>query len=338
MSSRISTPIVHPSAWRSVDFKSQDSWIERLCAEEVAELDAALARASSSGSGVTELKKADFPLDALGRRIEDWADLVNNGRGFLLVRGLPADRYTDLQLRTIFWGIGLHMGVAMSQNSYGDLLGDVFDEGVKMGKRVRGYRTNSQLVFHTDRADTVGLLCVHKAKSGGISRLVSSMAMHNEILRNHPEYLEPLYKGYFFMNVEEGGDSAVWRVPIYSVVDGVLSCRASRNTIDIARNLGLAKYDDLEAAALEYFDATAARPDMRIDMDLERGDMQFINNYTTLHSRTEYQDHPAPAPRRLMVRLWLMVHGKRRPRGPDFQREYSGVPVTLSRQPGATTA
>src|SRR5690606_21028187 len=98
------------------------------------------------------------------------------------------------------------------------------------------------------------------------------------------------------------------------------------------------KYDALETAALDYFDAVAGRDDMRLDMDLVRGDMQFINNYTTLHSRTQYEDHPDPALRRLMVRMWLMAYGERRPRGPDFQREYSGVPKTLERAAGPAIA
>jgi alpha-ketoglutarate-dependent taurine dioxygenase len=40
-------------------------------------------------------------------------------------------------------------------------------------------------------------------------------------------------------------------------------------------------------------------------MDLRAGDMQFVNNHVTLHSRTQYADHPEPARRRDLIRLWL---------------------------------
>jgi Taurine catabolism dioxygenase TauD, TfdA family len=60
-----------------------------------------------------------------------------------------------------------------------------------------------------------------------------------------------------------------------------------------------------EKAALDYLDELTKRPDLRLDMDLELGDIQFINNYTTLHSRTGFVDGPEPHQKRHMLRLWL---------------------------------
>ncbi len=329
----IRTPITDASAWRGADMAKNTSWIMHLRPEHITEIDAALALAMASGIEVTQMKREQFPLPKLAAEIGAWSHELQRGRGFTLIRGLPVERYNDMQVRVVFWGIGLYMGTALSQNSYGELLGDVYDEGVKMGTgKVRGYRTNSFLMFHSDRADAVGLLCLHKAKEGGISSLVSTMTIHNEILKNHPEYLEPLYNGLLYVNVEEGGDYAQWRVPIYSVHEGVLSSRCSRNTIESARKMGIAKYTELEIEALLYLDKIAADPALRLDMDLERGDMQFINNYTTLHSRTEYLDHDDRKKRRHMVRLWLKMEEDRRPVGSNFD-EYRGVPKSLSRVP-----
>jgi hypothetical protein len=326
-------PVATASAWRGADFKNDTSWIVRMTPSDIDEIDSALKAAKATGKEVTQLTRNEFPIQSLAKRFRAWRDEVTDGRGFVLVRGLPVERYSDVEVRTIFWGIGLHWGTALSQNSYGDLLGDVYDEGVKMGTgKVRGYRTNSFLMFHTDRCDIVGLLCLHKAMAGGISTITSTIAMHNEILRNHPEYLEPLYNGLLYANIEEGGDYTTWRVPIYSVTNGVLSCRCSRNTIESARKMGIAKYTDLEVAAIEYFDEIAAREDLRLDMDLERGDMQLINNYTTVHSRTEYQDFPDKSLRRHMVRLWLKLD-ERRPVAPHYEKEYNGVKKTLTREP-----
>jgi alpha-ketoglutarate-dependent taurine dioxygenase len=42
-----------------------------------------------------------------------------------------------------------------------------------------------------------------------------------------------------------------------------------------------------------------------LTMDLRAGDMQFLNNRVTLHSRTEYIDHPAPERRRDLIRIWM---------------------------------
>lgn len=221
----------------------------------------------------------------------------------------------------------------VSQNSYGEMLGDIYDEGVKMGAgRVRGYRTNQRLMFHTDRCDIVGLLCVRPARSGGVSSIVSSTRVYNEIVKHHPEYMQPLMNGYIHVNVEEGGDLSTYRVPVYSVHENVVSCRILRNTIENARKMGYAKYDDLETAALEYMDELVNCEDLRLDMMLERGDMQFINNYTTLHARTAFEDFPEPERRRHMVRLWLRSFGLRRPRRAELFKDYDGVEKTLDRK------
>src|SRR4029453_12777640 len=57
--------------------------------------------------------------------------------------------------------------------------------------------------------------------------------------------------------------------------------------------------------ALDFLDEQTRRPDLRLDMDLQAGDIQFINNYTILHSRTGFVDGPEPDQKRHMLRLWL---------------------------------
>lgn len=319
------------SAWKGADYRDDDSWIYTLTARDVEELASAARACLARGLFATDIGREDFPLPTLGTTIGRWAQEINSGRGFLLVRGLPKARFDDAEVRAIFWGIGLYLGSPVSQNSYGDTLGDVYDEGVKMGARVRGYRTNQQLMFHTDRCDIVGLLCVREAKSGGLSSIVSSTRIWNEIAGSHPEYLEPLQNGYIHVHVEEGGEMSTRRVPVYSVHDGVVSCRILRNTIETARRLGHAKYSDLENAALECMDSLANDDDMRLDMMLERGDMQFINNYTTLHARTAFEDFPEAQKRRHMVRLWLRSFGQRRPTQTQLFGDYEGVEKSLER-------
>ena len=326
-------PLVNDAtAWKGADYVGDTSWIYTLSASEVEELAAAAGRCLARGLEVTEIKVADFPLGSLASTIAGWAEEINNGRGFVLVKGLPGERFSNDEVRAMFWGVGLYLGSPVSQNSYGDMLGEVFDEGVKMGSgKVRGYRTNQHLMFHTDRCDMVGLLCVRQALGGGLSSLVSSTRVWNEIVKNRPEYVEPLMKGYYYVSSEEGGNLAPRRVPVYSVENGVVSCRILRNTIETARRMGHANYSELEEAALDYMDGLVNRDDLRLDMMLEPGDMQLINNYTTLHARTEFEDYPEPGRRRWMVRLWLRSSGLRRPRRVEIFRDYEGVEKTLSR-------
>jgi len=325
-------PLVNDAtAWKGADYANDRSWIYTLAATEVEALAQAAGHCLARGLGITDITAADFPLGRMAPVIAGWATEINHGRGFVLVKGLPQERFSNDEVRAMFWGIGLHLGKPVSQNSYGDMLGDVYDEGVKLGARVRGYRTNQLLRFHSDRCDMVGLLCARQARDGGLSSLVSSTRVWNEVVQHRPEYAAPLMKGYYYVSVEEGGAVVPRRVPVYSIENGVVSCRILRNTIETARKMGHADYSDLEEAALEYMDGLVNRDDLRLDMMLERGDMQFINNYTTLHARTEFVDYPEPERKRWMVRLWLHSFGLRRPRRRDVFPDYEGVEKTLRR-------
>ena len=332
-------PLVNDAtAWKGADYANGASWIYTLSDSEVDELATAARQCLGRGQVLTDIEAADFPLARLQSTIAEWAEEINNGRGFVLVKGLPRERFSDDEVRAMFWGIGRHLGIPVSQNSYGDMLGDVYDQGVKLGERVRGYRTNQLLRFHSDRCDMVGLLCVRQAREGGLSSLVSSTRVWNEIVQNRPEYIEPLMSGYFYVSSEEGGELAPRRVPVYSIENGVVSCRILRNTIETARRLGHGNYGELEEAALDYMDGLVNRDDLRLDMMLEPGDMQFINNYTTLHARTEFVDYPEPERKRWMVRLWLHSFGLRRPRRTELFKDYEGVAKTLDRKPAAGAA
>lgn len=320
------------TAWKGTDYRHDASWIYTLDAKEVAELTAAARGCLDRGLEITAVTRDDFPLTTLAPTIAGWAEEINHGRGFLLVRGLDQADLSDDEIRAMFWGIGLHLGMPVSQNSYGEMLGNVYDEGVKMGTgRVRGYRTNERLLFHTDRCDLVGLLCVRPAREGGLSSLVSSTRVYNEILAHHPEYMPVLTNGYVHANMEEGGTFSTYRIPVYSVHGDVVSCRILRNNIENARKMGHARHTELETAALEHMDELVNREDMRLDMMLGRGDMQFINNYTTLHARTAFEDYAEPERRRWMVRLWLRTSGERRPRNTRHFTDYDGIEKSLER-------
>lgn len=327
--------VTDATAWKGTDFAQDSSWIVTLNAHQLAELKTAADACIARGLREIEITPKDFPLPTLAAELKAWARELTQGRGFVLARGLPKD-WSDAQIRCAFWGMGLYLGAPISQNSYGEMLGEVYDEGVKMGTgKVRGYRTSQHLMFHTDRCDIVGLLCQRQAKAGGLSSIVSATRIYNEIAQTHPEYLAPLFHGYIHLNVEEGGDLSTYRVPVFSVKDGVVSARILRNTVETARRIGRAQYDELETAALACLDTLANRDDMRLDMMLERGDMQFINNYTTMHARTEFEDFPDPKLKRHMVRLWLTAHGERRKVDAEIFRDYHGIYKNLERKTAA---
>lgn len=302
-------PVTTPKAWRGETLAREISWIVTLTDAEIADVDKALAAAKATGRPLEKIQREDFPVTVLRQRLDEVVAELSDGRGFAVVRGLPVGRYSDEDVGLIFWGLGRHMGAPLYQNPQGELLGHVYDHGRAYGNiDVRGYETNAYLPYHTDAGDMVGLLCLRRAVEGGLSSIVSSVTVHNEILAQHPEYLGLLYNGFYYIRREaaltERGVSER-PIPVFGSRDGVVSCRYIRNQINagaVKRGVPLTTF---EKAALDFLDGETRRADLRLDMDLEPGDIQFINNYTILHSRTEFLDGAEPRQKRHMLRLWL---------------------------------
>jgi hypothetical protein len=302
-------PVTGPKAWRGDVLSRETSWIVKFTEAELAEIDRAVAIARATGRPLEEIGRDEFPLPLTRSTLEAAVTEMYDGRGFVVLRGLPVRRYSDDDVGLIFWGLGRYMGAPLYQNPRGDLLGHVYDHGRSYGQiDVRGYETNAYLPYHTDAGDVVGLLCLRRGLEGGLSSIVSSTTVHNEIVAQHPEYLGLLYNGYYYIRREaaltERGVSDR-PIPVFGCVDGVVSCRYIRNQINagaVKREVPLTTF---ERAALDFLDEQTRRPDLRLDMDLELGDIQFINNYTVLHSRTGFVDGPEPDQKRHMLRLWL---------------------------------
>lgn len=313
----------------------QTDWIYPFTPAQIAEMESALMKVRSMP--VTEIRREDFPLPVFAEEIARLADEVENGRGFVLFRGLPIDKYSEEDASRLYWGFGMHFGDAVSQNKFGHLLGHVRDEGHAYGeKNIRGYNTSSKLLFHCDNADVVGLLCYRPAKSGGLSSITSSMAIYNEFVRQRPELLDQAYKGFYYdlRGEERPGLPEVTphRLPVFSYYAGRLSCRYVRNAIRLAQAKMNRQLDEVEMATLDFFDEMSHSSALRLDMDFQPGDIQLLNNHMIVHARTEFEDWPEPERRRHLLRLWLNLHNGR-PLEPKFAERYGpnggrlGVPV-----------
>jgi len=306
--------ITGPAAWKGCDLADDPSWIHTLSERSIASIDASLARVKSRGLAFPDFGRADFPVEALQAELAGIADELENGRGFLVLRGLPVTRYTDDEIAIVYYGLGLHLGVPVRQNPKGELLGLVMAVGDATLKTTRVYETNLYLPYHSDPSDVVGLLCVRRARSGGLSSLVSVAAVYNEILARYPEFLGIYYRPMYFAHLCEPQPSLS---PIFSFNEGKLSCRYLRQYVELGHEIRNVPLSRVEVEALDVFDSIIQQPDIRLDMMLEPGDLQFANNYAVLHSRTEFQDDPDPALRRRMLRLWLKMGNARR-LAPEF--------------------
>ncbi len=324
-------PIKDPAAWRPQDLASDGSWIHRLNSAELAEISDAVETAREKGFAAGEFGQEDFPLPTLSRRLERIVNELEHGRGCALIKGLDVQRYPMADLKRLYWGLGVHLGIPISQNAKGDLIGHVTDSGREYdSKNVRGYTTHDAIRPHCDSSDIVALLCVHHAKSGGESIISSSITIFNEILNSRPEFLDDLSEGFHFDLRGEGatGDAdevTRHKVPVFCYHDGRLSARFNRKTIEDGQRKAGSPLTGEALEAVRYVGDLALREDIRFDMRFERGDIQILNNHTILHARNDFEDFPEPERKRNLLRLWLNLReGRKLP--PEFAERLNTGP------------
>ena len=323
----------HPAEWFGRDLQQRTDWLHRLTPAELSELDAAIAALEASGKPMAAITAADYPLRELGAAVQNWRRTLQSGRGFFLVRGFPVRKYTKEQAALAFWIIGRHLGEPVSQNSDGDVLGHVRDTGVAPNSlETRLYKTRAELTFHTDGADIIGLFCLRTAKKGGVSRIASSVAVYNEIVRRRSD-LAPLLSAKFpnYMPGPEGvaGKGSVFDYPIVTIDKDVFRMlflgwyiRDSQSLPDTPR------LSPHQLELVDLLEQVPNEPGMALDMHFAEGDMQFLKNSVILHARTDYEDVAEPDEKRHLLRLWLTA--KSFHDGDDILRKGVAVPAAVT--------
>ncbi len=307
-------PYEHPSAWRGPEMARSPDWIVRLDADDVAELERALAAARGAGLGIPGLRRDDVGVPRIAEKMARVRTMLEDGIGFALVRGLPRERYSKADAAMLYWIVGAQLGDAFAQNAHGEMLGHVRDLGAdwRTNAKARGYQTRARLPFHNDSTDAVGLLCLQQSRTGGESRIVSSSAIHNEFLRRRPDLWTAMHDTFCVdrRGEESPGQRPWYETPCFTRFEGRLFVRYNRTYIETAQRFdGVPRLTPRQVEALDLMDALCADPAFHMDMAFEPGDMQFVCNYTVLHSRSEYEDWPEPERKRHLLRLWLRTPG-----------------------------
>ena len=344
MTTLATQPILDPAAWHGGELARSTEWIRPFREAELRGLDAALRAVERRAVAWRDITRDDVPLPELSQTLAEVSRELEHGRGLTLLRGLPVDCYSEEQLRRLYWGIGAHLGTARYQNAHGELLGEVRDEVRRYGGVIEPAvprrdgetptsrykaRSSGPLRFHTDRVDVVGLLCVRPAKAGGISKVVSSVAVHNEILARRPDLHALLCQDYYRsrQGEEVGGERAYYALPVFGVWDGRFTSQYSRTFVEAAQRIP--EVPRLTPAQDEALDLLAlVAEELCFEIALEPGDIQLLNNHVIYHARTAYEDDTVADRDRLLLRLWLSVPNSR-PLPPGFEVLWGAI------EPGA---
>jgi hypothetical protein len=323
-------PIEGPAAWYGPAMDESRAWMRPFTEAELAELDAAMRGILRRGLPIVDIRKQDFPLPTLGPKLEDIRRELLDGCGFVLFRGIPVERYTVEESAIVYYGLGMHFGVSLTQNAKGHVLGHVKDLGYDHeDPNVRIYQTTVRQTYHTDSCDFVGLLCLQPAKEGGLSSIVSSVTIFNEMLRRRPDLAEVLLQPIETDRRGEvpAGKKGYYRMPVFNWYAGKLSTLYARRYIESARRFD--EVPPLTAAqqeALDMFDALANDPALKLDMEFKPGDVQLLHNHQILHDRTAYVDWPEPERKRHLLRLWISAPDGR-PLPEIYAERYGSVEI-----------
>jgi hypothetical protein len=336
-------PVDGPAAWYRAEMVRSGEWLHELAADEIAEIDTGVETVLSRGIEISDITRDDFELPTLGPILERIRRDVIAGRGFVLIRGVPVDGRTRREKAIAYWGIGTYFGWAVPQNAQGHLLGHVRDIGMDPANPVhRLYATRARHLFHTDSCDIVGLFCLHGARSGGSSMIVSSVTIHNEMLERRPDLVEILGQPFHVDRKGEipAGKKPHYQLPIFNHHAGYLTTIYARDFIEGAQRFAdVPRLTPTQIEAMDMADELANSDELRLDMDFRPGDIQFLHNHQILHARTAYEDWPEPERKRHLLRLWLAPPDGR-PLPPAFEERYGniepGTPRGGIRVPGQT--
>lgn len=191
----------------------------------------------------------NFHIPNISRTLHVARNDILNGRGFVLFRGLPVDKWGRQKAAIAMMGVSAHLGYLLSQNKLGQLLGHVTNldadwknslDKVKIAATNAAYvslslfspntiKENSQQLthisqlHHTDEADIVGLLFCAPGETGGASGCASAHTVWNALMKERPDVAKTLASPiwYFDRKGEITAGQEPWiKVPVFYLEPG----------------------------------------------------------------------------------------------------------------------
>ncbi|MCH9671734.1 MAG: TauD/TfdA family dioxygenase [Gammaproteobacteria bacterium] len=316
------------AAWTGEQMRASNEWHYRFSQADLAELHAAYEAVSHLP--IPQITRTNFVLPTLETRFDAMRQDLVSGRGFLLLQGLDIEDASIEKSAALYWAIGLYFGTPVSQNGKGHLLGHVIDlDYDPTDVNVRTYQTNERQYYHADSCDIVGLMCLRPAKLGGLSSIISSVTLYNEVMARRPDLGALLSQP---MAIDRRGEVPSGQKPYFSLAvfnhfAGHVSTYYSRRYTESAQ-----RFDDaprLTAAHTEAFDLLdelVEDPRLHLQMAFTPGDIQLLHNHTILHDRTAYEDWNDAQRRRHLLRLWLCPPNGR-PLAPAYAERWGSIEI-----------
>ena len=317
----LETVVPSPRAWHGRSL-SREQYLLPIPAPVLAELGAALAELRRAPVPTLLLLPEHFALGAAARFMGEVRRRLDDGPGFVMLDRLPVEAMSREEAIALYWVLMSFLEPPVAQEWKGTVIYDVRHDGGEYTADTRGALTPEALEMHTDSSmgeappTYVTLFCLRPARAGGMSIVSSAAAAHNHFLSEHPALLRRLYDVFYRDHQEyQAADAAATNFRPVFAWDGRLRTRFNARHIVRGYEKTGRVLDDEGARAVRLMDEFLGDPAHRLDLWLERGQIQVLNNRAIVHGRTPYQDHHEPELRRHLVRLWLRAGDRRQFRG-----------------------
>ena len=298
--------ITDATAWDASNYPDDRSWVHGLSGEMGEEIIGAMHAAKARGIAARDITPKDFPLPLTAPLLRAMYRELECGPGFSMLSDFPLDGLSEDDVRLAYAGLCCHFGRITVQNRDGEHILEVMDKGKKYDSQQRGYHSPAFLDFHTDGTNTVTLLCLQSALQGGRSKLLSAASAYNCVVRERADLLDVFHRGFHHHRRDQRvGDQppvTEYRTPVFGFFNGLLHVSYTDASIRFCAQEGTV-FTPREVEALDFLKEVSARPELHVTMTLRKGDLQFVNNFLALHSRTAYVD--GPGKQRKLLRLWL---------------------------------
>jgi len=242
------------------------------------------------------------------------SDILENKQGIYRM-SIEVESQNENIVKNWFMEFCKKIGTPLSQNENGENLLSVRDQSLgEKDPRTRGPNTNKKLSFHTDRCDVIGFLCLQPAKSGGENQIIQSKEVEKIIKKERPDLHEILYQKFPYKthSIDPANPLPFCEQPIFSSQNGYFACSYLRVLIDRAdQDPDCPSLSNQQKEALDFLDSVCERNQLQTKFTLKRGDILFLNNWTTLHRRTAFEDFSELNQRRHLLRVWLSVANSR---------------------------
>lgn len=342
-------PTTAPTYWESADYASNPSlWQHPFSDDELTSLSQAADDFIAQNLPITGINPSNFHLSpTLKASLASMRNELLNGKGFLLYKNLPVQAWGSYKSGVAYFGLGAHLGLPVSQNSRGHILGHVKDLGEDSSQidKVRIYRTNARQFFHADDCDLVGLLCLARAEEGGESDIASVHHVWNILQAERPDVAELLTQPVWYFDrkgeTSKGQQEWIKTAVFYLETPGPnneeqrVYCKWDpyyvRSLTRFSDKGVIPPLSPAQLEAIDILEETCNR--VKLHMILEVGDIQFVSNSHVLHARTAYRDYAPDSgmPRRHLMRLWLATSedegGWRLPFVDSRERKRGGIQV-----------